>query len=508
MNNLIDEDPTGHESAQRWRNFGKDRLYVNDADGCAIGWLDLKTGERVIKLPTQGEVFERVVGEWLAAHPETSSVLIPVPDLTGQSLEARSVGHTPQGPSAGWYEDPGKLASYRWWDGSQWTAHTSGETETDQAPPPGSAAAQAATPTAQSQSQPPASHPLLPSAPRPDRRLIRTAADAEVVAAEWMRWMGFHDARRTPTGPDGGIDVTAAGAVAQVKMHAQPVGRPDLQRFHGASRGRRTLFFSLESYTNEARAWADEVGMALFRFDLQGEPFPVNSLAKTMMAARDGGITARSCPTASLATFPTCCQDADAVAVAQRQCKGLLGTREQVRWMAEAWIELLRIRVDYTTEEGFRRQLRHHWGEQLFEAVAGAPFPIQLPKNVPGVVSGRPGMSILSARVSGGDVIRESHYKVWKHSRGLRDPKARARCAQDVKLRGIPPTAGSIELSSSSSILYPVFIAELDNRSGHRLLAVDGMTGRIMPRPSSALTTHLVPIKTEIRDLKCRVLST
>jgi hypothetical protein len=319
--------------------------------------------------------------------------------------------------------------------------------------------------------------------------------------------MGFRDARRTPTGADGGIDVTAASAVAQVKMHAQPVGRPDLQRLHGAARGCRTLFFSLESYTNEARAWADEVGMALFRFDLQGEPFPVNSVAKTIMAARDGGITARSSPTTSLATFPTCCHDADAVAVAQRQCKGLLGTREQVRWMAETWIELVRIRIDYTTKEGLRRQLRHHWEEQLFEAVAGAPFPIQLPKNVPGVVSGRPGMTILSARVSADDVIRES-YKAWKHFSGLRDPKARERCVQDLKLRGIPPTASSIELSSSSSVLYPVFIAELDNRSGHRLLAVDGMTGRVMPRLSSALTTHLVPIKAEIRDLKCRVLPT
>jgi hypothetical protein len=43
MSGMIDEDPTDNESAKRWRNFGKDRLYVNEANGCAIGWLELKT---------------------------------------------------------------------------------------------------------------------------------------------------------------------------------------------------------------------------------------------------------------------------------------------------------------------------------------------------------------------------------------------------------------------------------------------------------------------------------
>ena len=122
------------------------------------------------------------------------------------------------------------------------------------------------------------------SASRPERRLIRTAADAEIVAAEWMRWMGFRDATRTPTGADGGIDVMSTGAVAQVKMHAKPIGRPDMQKLYGAARGRRALFFSLQSYTDEARSWADQVGMALFRFDLQGEPTAVNSAAGTMLA--------------------------------------------------------------------------------------------------------------------------------------------------------------------------------------------------------------------------------
>jgi hypothetical protein len=120
----------------------------------------------------------------------------------------------------------------------------------------------------------------------PRYRLIRTAVDAEVAAAEFMRRIGFPDAKRTPSGADGGIDVIASGAVAQVKTHMKPIGRPDLQRLCGIAKGRTTLFFSLEGYTPEARKWGDLEGMALFRFDYQGEASPINRAAKALMAAR------------------------------------------------------------------------------------------------------------------------------------------------------------------------------------------------------------------------------
>lgn len=50
---------------------------------------------------------------------------------------------------------------------------------------------------------------------RPPERLIREARDAELIAAEWMRYLGFADAVATPVGADGGIDVVSARAVAQ-----------------------------------------------------------------------------------------------------------------------------------------------------------------------------------------------------------------------------------------------------------------------------------------------------
>jgi pyruvate/2-oxoglutarate dehydrogenase complex dihydrolipoamide acyltransferase (E2) component len=134
--------------------------------------------------------------------------------------------------------------------------------------------------------------------PLPQRRLIRTAVDAEVAAAEFMRQIGFADAKRTSSGADGGIDVIAAGAVAQVKTHMKPIGRPDLQRLSGVAKGRTTLFFSLEGYTPEARKWGDLEGMALFRFDYQGEASPINRAAKALMAVAVTATPAQTPPPA------------------------------------------------------------------------------------------------------------------------------------------------------------------------------------------------------------------
>ncbi len=120
--------------------------------------------------------------------------------------------------------------------------------------------------------------------PRPSPSLIRSYRDAEEAAASWMRWLGWGDAKLTPTGPDGGIDVIASHAVAQVKAHVSPIGRPEIQQLYGVavSMSRAPLFFSSGGYTPDAIAWASGVSMAIFRFDLQGEPEPINEVARIL----------------------------------------------------------------------------------------------------------------------------------------------------------------------------------------------------------------------------------
>jgi hypothetical protein len=121
--------------------------------------------------------------------------------------------------------------------------------------------------------------------PRPAPTLIRTYRDAETSAAAWMRWMGWGDAAVTQTGPDGGVDVIATRAVGQVKAHVNPIGRPEVQQLHGCAVAmkRDSAFFCLGGYTPQAVGWADSVEMPLFRFDLSGEPEPVNGTARRIM---------------------------------------------------------------------------------------------------------------------------------------------------------------------------------------------------------------------------------
>ena len=123
----------------------------------------------------------------------------------------------------------------------------------------------------------------IPEEPGPMR--IRNPRDAEEAAAQWMRYWGWADAQTTPPGADEGKDVDSREVVAQVKAHANPIGRPDVQNLYGVAQAesKTPLFFSLSDYTNQAREWADRVGIALFLFDLEGRPEPANVAAQILV---------------------------------------------------------------------------------------------------------------------------------------------------------------------------------------------------------------------------------
>lgn len=120
--------------------------------------------------------------------------------------------------------------------------------------------------------------------PEPELRLVRTPREAEEVAAEWMTYLGLGPARVTVNGADGGLDIVAPRGVAQVKMEALPVGRPTVQQLHGCAcvESKAGLVFALNGFTPQAVAWADRAGVALFAFDFQGRPQPVNAAARSL----------------------------------------------------------------------------------------------------------------------------------------------------------------------------------------------------------------------------------
>ncbi|MFF7975795.1 restriction endonuclease [Streptomyces sp. NPDC007905] len=124
---------------------------------------------------------------------------------------------------------------------------------------------------------------------RPAERLIRDARDAELAAVDWMRYLGFTDAAATPVGADGGIDVLAERAVAQVKKEGSRTTRPTVQQLHGVAtaKQRAALFFSMAGYTPPAITWATQQDVALFQYDLQGTPQPINPPALRLLDAAD-----------------------------------------------------------------------------------------------------------------------------------------------------------------------------------------------------------------------------
>ncbi|NME78966.1 restriction endonuclease [Rhodococcus sp. 105337] len=123
---------------------------------------------------------------------------------------------------------------------------------------------------------------------------ITCPEDAEHFAAALMRDMGFVDAIVTGAGPDGGLDVVARRAVAQVKwMHAR-VGRPDLQRLYGArgsDHSKSLLFFtelfSESPYTPQAVDYANAHGIGLFAYTSDRNLFPQNQHAVDFAAGID-----------------------------------------------------------------------------------------------------------------------------------------------------------------------------------------------------------------------------
>ena len=110
-------------------------------------------------------------------------------------------------------------------------------------------------------------------------RIIASWQDAELAAVEHMQYLGFGDAHPTPSGPDGGLDVIATNAAAQVKFHAVPAGSPAVQQLAGAAYTFEHKLFYATAYSADAVRWADQAVIALFRLTEFSSVEPLNGTA-------------------------------------------------------------------------------------------------------------------------------------------------------------------------------------------------------------------------------------
>lgn len=146
----------------------------------------------------------------------------------------------------------------------------------------------------------------LKDLPRPALRAVRDPNDAEEYAAEWVRFLGWPEAKRTRASRDGGLDVLAERIeskrgrsvvteklAVQVKLEGKPVGRPKIDQLLGAAQSFArsgpwevpvtTMFFSLGGYTREAIAMSERVEMSLFRFGADGFLEACNEYAEDLL---------------------------------------------------------------------------------------------------------------------------------------------------------------------------------------------------------------------------------
>jgi hypothetical protein len=325
-------------------------------------------------------------------------------------------------------------------------------------------------------------------------RTIRSPEDAEQVAAEWMRHLGFDDAHCTAAGTDGGVDVRSRGAVAQVKAQLAPVGRPELQALYGIARseGRQSLFFSLMSYTAAARSWADEVGMALYRFDHAGMVEAVNAAGEALLMAAGG-------PRVLLPpAWPVGLSDRAGRAAIARERRGLLFV-ERVTLAGLGWIWVQLVRLDYTVST--RRAVAHRSTTLAFDLVNGAPFP------APGADPGGSGGAFLAETVGErgpfpvtmetAAVLRQIT-GTWEKLEAVTRPAVVERHRGALAYLGVPPEALTISPSAGERVLDPVFVGLLEHRRDSRVVVCSGVTGASLSDLASHLTSRLPGVREEI----------
>ncbi|MCJ0873313.1 hypothetical protein [Streptomyces sp. AP-93] len=225
--------------------------------------------------------------EW--PHPEVGCtscgtvVLVPVHPLEPAGGVPRTPPSSPpstSSPPRG-AETPGRPVSPAGSAGSAATPGPRSHPLNDSAPIPGDPPPS---------DPPPAAPPTTdPPVPRPAFRpvTIRTARDAVVTAALYLRWLGFQDVRQ-PDGrpiPSTAVDLRAPGLVAQVDPTTAPAGLRAVECvwLNGLTACATSVYFSLAGYTEDARARADDLGIPLFVMDLTGMPQPVNDPAEDLL---------------------------------------------------------------------------------------------------------------------------------------------------------------------------------------------------------------------------------
>ena len=80
---------------RRWRKYGLDRLYVTDAAGRRVGWVDLPTGRTTIERPELTDAFTAAVTAHRTEHPGTEHLPAVAPPAADGDLQVPNCSPDP-----------------------------------------------------------------------------------------------------------------------------------------------------------------------------------------------------------------------------------------------------------------------------------------------------------------------------------------------------------------------------------------------------------------------------
>ncbi len=86
---------------QPWKRYGKDRLYVNDADGSRVGWHDLQTGVSTIERAELAEAFVAALRPFVANQPVPPPPGLPALPPEGDPTPAAPIDLAGRRPGEG-----------------------------------------------------------------------------------------------------------------------------------------------------------------------------------------------------------------------------------------------------------------------------------------------------------------------------------------------------------------------------------------------------------------------
>jgi hypothetical protein len=335
--------------------------------------------------------------------------------------------------------------------------------------------------------------------PRPSPMVIRSPRDAEEAAARWCRWLGFADAELTGVGADGGVDVRARSLVAQVKAHMVPIGRPDLQKLYGVAAAERAVavFFSLTAYTREAQEWADQVGMALFRFNHAGEAEPVNGYATAMVDRAELQERRPAAPAEPAEpaeppkprwSLPIGCTDQMAYERLRPRRSGLRPI-DQLRWVRQGFLPFASLRYDFSYVAQSGRRYAQQFAQARVAIELATRQMIFIPQSNGDMILIPPEQNIIEPQWTSASLAAEVN-KLWDDPFEAGRPAASRRTWSKLSQYGVPGGSTTLRVIDEGTFLLPYFAALVSGQAGNWFAVLEAVTGQVHPALSSVFTQH------------------